>query len=145
MPLGMTVSISDQALPVSSARHRKRSSAPMTLKVSPWPAFTTEASPDMVSSILSLPLRKRCHTIRRNDAHTNIMSYTMSSTRSTRSALVARQTDLTQRLILDAALEVIAEAPTEPLSVRATARRAGMSERTVFRYFATREDLVTAA
>jgi AcrR family transcriptional regulator len=69
----------------------------------------------------------------------------MSSTRSTRSALVARQTDLTQRLILDAALEVIAEAPTEPLSVRATAKRAGMSERTVFRYFATREDLVNAA
>jgi AcrR family transcriptional regulator len=64
---------------------------------------------------------------------------------STRSALVARQTDLTQRLILEAALEVVAEAPTEPLSVRATARRAGMSERTVFRYFATREDLVTAA
>jgi AcrR family transcriptional regulator len=64
---------------------------------------------------------------------------------STRSALVARQTDLTQRLILDAALEVVAEAPTEPLSVRATAKRAGMSERTVFRYFATREDLVNAA
>jgi AcrR family transcriptional regulator len=64
---------------------------------------------------------------------------------SSRSALVARQTDLTQRLILDAALEVVAAAPAEPLSVRATARRAGMSERTVFRYFATREDLVTAA
>jgi AcrR family transcriptional regulator len=62
-----------------------------------------------------------------------------------RSALVARQTDLTQRLILEAALEVVAEAPAEPLSVRATARRAGMSERTVFRYFATREDLVNAA
>jgi AcrR family transcriptional regulator len=62
-----------------------------------------------------------------------------------RSALVARQTDLTQRLILEAALEVAAETPTEPLSVRATAKRAGMSERTVFRYFATREDLVTAA
>jgi AcrR family transcriptional regulator len=64
---------------------------------------------------------------------------------SSRSALVARQTELTQRLILDAALEVVADAPTEPLSVRATARRAGMSERTVFRYFATREDLVNAA
>jgi AcrR family transcriptional regulator len=64
---------------------------------------------------------------------------------TTRSALVARQTDLTQRLILEAALEVAAEAPAEPLSVRATAKRAGMSERTVFRYFATREDLVTAA
>jgi AcrR family transcriptional regulator len=64
---------------------------------------------------------------------------------TTRSALVARQTDLTQRLILEAALEVVAEAPTEPLSMRATAKRAGMSERTVFRYFAAREDLVTAA
>jgi AcrR family transcriptional regulator len=64
---------------------------------------------------------------------------------TSRSALVARQTDLTQRLILEAALEVAAEAPGEPLSVRATAKRAGMSERTVFRYFATREDLVTAA
>jgi AcrR family transcriptional regulator len=66
----------------------------------------------------------------------------MSTARST---LVARQTDLTHRLILEAALEAVAETPTEPLSVRATARRAGMSERTVFRYFATREDLVTAA
>jgi AcrR family transcriptional regulator len=64
---------------------------------------------------------------------------------SSPSALVARQTDLTQRLILEAALDVVAQAPADPLSVRATAKRAGMSERTVFRYFATREDLVTAA
>lgn len=58
--------------------------------------------------------------------------------------LVARQTDLTLRLILDAAVALTVEAPGEPLSMRATAKRAGMSERTVFRYFATREDLLDA-
>lgn len=62
-----------------------------------------------------------------------------------RSPLITRQTDLTQRLILDAALELLAETPGEPLSVRAAARRAGVSERTVFRYFAAREDLLDAA
>lgn len=59
-------------------------------------------------------------------------------------SLAARHADLTQRVILDAAVELLEEAPVSELSVRAVAKRAGMSERTVFRYFAARDDLLDA-
>lgn len=58
--------------------------------------------------------------------------------------LAARKSDFTQGLILEAAIQLLLEDPKAPLSVRAVARRAEISERTVFRYFATREELVDA-
>lgn len=71
----------------------------------------------------------------------NLVSYCMSITLN---SLTARQTDLTQRLILDAALQHLSEEPGEALAVRAVARRAQISERTVFRYFASRDELLNA-
>lgn len=61
-----------------------------------------------------------------------------------RSALLSRQADLTQRLILDAGISLLESGQVADLSVRAVARRAEVSERTVFRYFATRDDLLDA-
>jgi AcrR family transcriptional regulator len=67
------------------------------------------------------------------------MSYTMSTPVTT---LAARKADFTQSLILEAGVQLLLEDPKTDLSVRAVARRAEMSERTVFRYFASREELV---
>jgi AcrR family transcriptional regulator len=47
-------------------------------------------------------------------------------------------------VILDAAVGLLERAPVNELSVRAVARHANISERTVFRYFATRDDLLDA-
>lgn len=70
----------------------------------------------------------------------------MSDSMSTPPAsLAARHADLTQKVILDAALDELAAAPAEPLTVRGVAKRAGISERTVFRYYAAREDLLNGA
>jgi AcrR family transcriptional regulator len=44
--------------------------------------------------------------------------------------------------ILDAALELVAEAGEEPLTIAAVADRAGVTERTVYRHFDTRDALV---
>jgi AcrR family transcriptional regulator len=54
-------------------------------------------------------------------------------------SLADRQTDLTRRLILDTASEMLERTSVGELTVRAVAKRANISERTVFRYFATRE------
>lgn len=70
-----------------------------------------------------------------------MVSYCMSSTRTT---LAARHADLTQRVILDAAVDLLETRSVGELSVRAVAKRADISERTVFRYFAAREDLLDA-
>jgi len=59
-------------------------------------------------------------------------------------SLADRQSELTRRLILDAALEALAAEPTNSLTMRVVAKRAAISERTVFRHFATREDLLNA-
>jgi AcrR family transcriptional regulator len=59
-------------------------------------------------------------------------------------SLTDRQSELTRRLILDAALEALEAEPTSSLTMRLVAKRAAISERTVFRYFATREDLLDA-
>jgi AcrR family transcriptional regulator len=67
----------------------------------------------------------------------------MSDTLSTPS-LSARHADLTQRTILDAAVGLLAASSVPELTVRAIAARAGISERTVFRYFPAREDLLGA-
>ena len=59
-------------------------------------------------------------------------------------SLVSRHTDLTQRVILDAALELLEQAPVHELSARAVAKHAGISERTIFRYFANRDEFLAA-
>ena len=59
-------------------------------------------------------------------------------------SLAERLADHTQRLILDSAVELLEETSVAELTVRAVAARAGISERTVFRYFATREDFLDA-
>ena len=63
---------------------------------------------------------------------------------SQRYTLASRHADLTQSLILDSAIELLETASVTELSVRAVARRAEISERTVFRYFASRDDLLDA-
>jgi AcrR family transcriptional regulator len=59
-------------------------------------------------------------------------------------SLASRHTDLTQRVILDAALELLEQASVHELSARAVAKHAGISERTIFRYFANRDDFLAA-
>ena len=66
------------------------------------------------------------------------------STVLTAPTLAERRADLTERLILDAAVEMLEEATVGELTARAVARQAAISERTVFRYFATRELLLDA-
>ena len=56
--------------------------------------------------------------------------------------LVERQTDLTRRLILDTAVQRLEHTSIAELTVRAVAKAANISERTVFRYFATREEFL---
>lgn len=59
-------------------------------------------------------------------------------------SLAARQQDLAREVILDAAIQRLVQAPHEELSVRAVAKQSNVSERTIFRYFASREDLLDA-
>lgn len=54
-------------------------------------------------------------------------------------SLADRQSDLTRRLILDTAVQMLEHTALGELTVRAVAKAAHISERTVFRYFATRE------
>lgn len=64
---------------------------------------------------------------------------------STRAAtLIDRHTDATQRLILDSAVELLEVGEVSELTVRAVARHAQMSERTVFRYFPSRDEFLDA-
>ncbi|HZH42510.1 MAG TPA: helix-turn-helix domain-containing protein [Lysobacter sp.] len=58
--------------------------------------------------------------------------------------LSARLADHTRSLILASAVELLEAEPVSGLTVRAVAARAGISERTVFRYFATRDDFLEA-
>jgi AcrR family transcriptional regulator len=55
-----------------------------------------------------------------------------------------RQTDLTRRLILQAALALLEEQGVAVLTNRTIAERAGISERTVYRHFATRDAMLDA-
>ena len=63
---------------------------------------------------------------------------------SPRSPLAAKQADFTQGLILNAGVALLLERPNAELSVRAVAKRAEMSERTIFRYFPNRDELLEA-
>jgi AcrR family transcriptional regulator len=58
--------------------------------------------------------------------------------------LSERHSDLTRKLILDAALDMLERASLAELTARAVAKQANISERTVFRYFATREAFLDA-
>lgn len=64
----------------------------------------------------------------------------MSSTIS----LKDRHTDATRELILTTAIDLLEKAGVTDLTVRSVAKAAGMSERTVFRYFATRDEFLDA-
>jgi AcrR family transcriptional regulator len=57
-------------------------------------------------------------------------------------ALTELRADVTQRLILDSAVSILESGGD--VTMRAVAKEAGMSERTMFRYFATREELLDA-
>jgi AcrR family transcriptional regulator len=59
-------------------------------------------------------------------------------------ALTDLRTDMTQRLILQAGLRTLEEDAAAELTMRAVAKASGISERTMFRYFATRDDLLDA-
>jgi AcrR family transcriptional regulator len=58
--------------------------------------------------------------------------------------LSEKRNDLTRSLIMDAALALLAGTSVSELTVRAVAAHASMSERTVFRYFASRDALLDA-
>lgn len=58
--------------------------------------------------------------------------------------LLEKRNDLTRGLIMDAAYALLREASVSALTVRAVAQQAGMSERTVFRYFPSRDALLDA-
>ena len=59
-------------------------------------------------------------------------------------SLAQRQADLTQQLIVDSAVRLLESSSVAAVTVRAVAAAANLSERTVFRYFPTRDDLIDA-
>jgi AcrR family transcriptional regulator len=58
--------------------------------------------------------------------------------------LAERQSGLTERLILDSAIDILESSSLRELTARGIAARANISERTMFRYFATRDALLDA-
>jgi len=56
--------------------------------------------------------------------------------------LAERQADFTRQVILAAALDTLERGSLGDLTVRAVAKRANLAERTVFRYFADREEFL---
>jgi AcrR family transcriptional regulator len=63
---------------------------------------------------------------------------------SSKISLRDRHTVATRDLILDIAVELLERSGVIDLTIRAVAKEAGMSERTVFRYFATRDEFLDA-
>jgi len=59
-------------------------------------------------------------------------------------SLAERQSDLTARADLDAAVATLEDESLKGFTVRAVAARANISERTIFRYFPTRDDFLDA-
>jgi AcrR family transcriptional regulator len=59
-------------------------------------------------------------------------------------SLAERRADLAQRSILDASIDILQSASLEDVTMRAVAARAGISERTIFRYYASRDELLEA-
>lgn len=68
----------------------------------------------------------------------------MPVTTESTGALRSQQTDLTRRLILDAVAELVVEEGVHAFSVQNVADRAGVSHRTVYRHFPSREALLEA-
>jgi AcrR family transcriptional regulator len=60
-------------------------------------------------------------------------------------SLREQQRALTERAILDAVLELVAEGELDQLSVPAVARRSGVSVATIYRHFPTKDALLDAA
>ena len=75
-----------------------------------------------------------------------MMSYVMTEQTKTRddSDLRSKQTQLTRDLILGALCEVIGEQGLTDLAVQEVAERAGVSHRTVYRHFETRDAMLEA-
>ncbi|WP_338441361.1 helix-turn-helix domain-containing protein [Synechococcus elongatus IITB4] len=63
---------------------------------------------------------------------------------STHASLIERHTDATQKLILSSAIELLEKLSVNQLTVRAVAKHAHISERTIFRYYASREEFLDA-
>jgi len=61
------------------------------------------------------------------------------------SPLRSRQKEQTRDLILDAVDAILRGAPVSELTIAAVARQAGVTERTIYRHFPTREDLLNAS
>lgn len=75
------------------------------------------------------------------------MSDSMSTRRRRRApapSLAERRSALTEDAILDAALDILVRGSVSTLTVRSVAEAAGISERTVFRYFQTRDAFLDA-
>lgn len=68
----------------------------------------------------------------------------MSDSMSSTILLKDRQSDATRELILSTAVDLLEKSGVTELTVRAVARAAGMSERTIFRYYATRDEFLDA-
>jgi AcrR family transcriptional regulator len=60
-------------------------------------------------------------------------------------SLRERQSELTRELILRTVAELLEEGEASELAVPEVARRSGVSLRTIYRYFPTREELIAAA
>ena len=60
------------------------------------------------------------------------------------SSLGELHADLTERLILESAIAVLEDDAFNGLTARAVAKRAGIAERTIFRYFASRDEFLDA-
>ena len=73
--------------------------------------------------------------------HYDIMSRSMSTANFT---LKDRQTDATQKLIVSTAVELLETDGVTATTARAVAKKAGISERTVFRYYGSREEFLDA-
>jgi AcrR family transcriptional regulator len=58
--------------------------------------------------------------------------------------LAERRNDFSQRLILESAVRLLERLPLAEVTARAVAKEAGISERTVFRYFPAREAFLDA-
>jgi len=68
----------------------------------------------------------------------------LSTSNNSSSKLHEMHTDQTRRLILETALDILEDGLFEKLTVREVAKRANISERTVFRYYGTRVEFMDA-
>src|SRR5690348_13244618 len=57
------------------------------------------------------------------------------------STLSERRTEFTRKLILDSAIEIL---ESGDFTMRVVSKKAGMAERSLFRYFSTRDELLDA-